>query len=260
MAVRKLETLHIQAISSLSEMSYASKFTSSNRFAALSEDAAVASAAIAAAQPAPTPAARIWQQDARSALADEGGSRPTHTIFRRNAIDASAPVHSAFQGMHGGGASRAGGYQGLFKEQPKKYEDEFPSLGGKSAGAAGAAAAAAAPTGPSKFSELAKSWATIDADAAAVAAAAAAERMRLQRVADANASRSSSIYENIMARRRAAMTSGEPEFDYNEEVYRNQEQFNDEEGRTSPYSSHTPPYGHNEGAYDVDEYAQEQNI
>jgi hypothetical protein len=253
-AVRKLETLHVQAISSLSEMSYASKFTSANRFAALSEDAAVASAAVAAAKP---PAARIWQQDARSALADEGGSRPTHTIFRRNAIDASAPVHSAFQGMHG--MKTGASYQGLFKEQPKKYEDEFPSLGGRPAAAA-AAAAAAAPAGPSKFSELAKSWATIDADAAAVAAAAAAERMRLQRVADANASRSSSIYENIMARRRAAMTGGEPEFDYNEEVYRNQEQFNDEEGRTSPYSSHTPPYGHNEGAYDMDEYAQEQDI
>jgi hypothetical protein len=239
-------------------MSYASKFTSANRFAALSEDAAVASAAIAAAQPpAPSAAARIWQQDARSALADEGGSRPTHTIFRRNAIDASAPVHSAFQGMHG--MKTGASYQGLFKEPPKKYEDEFPSLGGRPAAAA-AAAAAAAPTGPSKFAELAKSWATIDADAAAVAAAAAAERTRLQRVADADASRSSSIYENIMARRRAAMTSGEPEFDYNEEVYRNQEQFGDDEGRSSPYSRHTPPYGHNEGAYDVDEHAQEQDI
>lgn len=231
-------------------MSYSSKFTSANRFAALSEDAAVASAAIAAAAPA---ASRIWQQDARSALSDEGGSRPTHTIFRRNAVDASTPVHSAFQGMHG--MKTSSGYKGLFKEQPKKYEDEFPSLGGKPT-----AAAAVAVAGPSKFAELAKSWATTDSDANAVAAAAAAERTRLQRVADADASRSSSIYENIMARRRAAMTSGEPVYDYNEEVYRNQEQFDDEDGgRSSPYSSHTPPYGHNEGAYDVDEYAEEQD-
>jgi hypothetical protein len=230
-------------------MSYASKFTSSNRFAALSDDADVAAAAVAAAQPAPAPT-RVWNHEsttgaARAALAEET-RRPTQAIFRKNTAN-DAPVHTAFQGM------RSSGYQGLFKkapEPPKSYEEEFPSLGGKK-GAAAAVAAPAAPAPASKFAEMAKSWAKTEADAAAAAAEAAAAR-RLEQQKAAAEDRNTAIYASLMQRRRAALYNAEPEYDYNEEVYRQQDAFEDEEeeGRSSPYSSHTPPYDNYENDAD----------
>ncbi len=228
-------------------MSYASKFTSSNRFAALSDDADVAAAAVAAAQPALAAApTRVWNHEsttgaARAALAEET-RRPTQAIFRKNTAN-DAPVHSAFQGM------RSSGYQGLFKkapEPPKSYEEEFPSLGGKKG-----AVAAAAPAPAGKFAEMAKSWAKTEADAAAAAAEAAAAR-RLEQQKAAAEDRNTAIYASLMQRRRAALYNAEPEYDYNEEVYRQQDAFEDEEegGRSSPYSSHTPPYDNYENDAD----------
>jgi hypothetical protein len=230
-------------------MSYASKFTSSNRFAALSDDADVAAAAVAAAQPAAAAPTRVWNHEsttgaARAALAEET-RRPTQAIFRKNTAN-DAPVHTAFQGM------RSSGYQGLFKKEPappKPYEEEFPSLGGKK-GAAAPAAAAAAPAPASKFAEMAKSWAKTEADAAAAAAEIAAAR-RIEQQKAAAEDRNTAVYASLMQRRRAALYSVEPEYDYNEEVYRHEDAFEDEEaGRSSPYSSRTPPYDNYENDAD----------
>jgi hypothetical protein len=234
-------------------MSYASRFTS-NRFAALAEDYTA---------PAPPVATRTWEPDtgaaaaARSALSTSSEYKSPSNIFRRgNTENASPQMPGAFQGMRsgGGGWQQATGYRGLHNSSsasvaaaaapppPKLYEDEFPSLGGKSTKATTAPRPKKAHE--QNFANLAKSWATTTAEEEAVAAAQRAEEEKqAQRKAYDN-----DIYHKLMIRRAAAAAasaSAYEEPDYNDEFYPNQEPLSHDEYEGRPYSPHSPHYSGN---------------
>lgn len=254
-------------------MSYTSRFTS-NRFAALDEESSAVAVPPAAAAAVATPATRVWlPSTVENNSANRGGS-----IFRRSGAN-DAPVHSAFQGMRGGSGSsgssgsgsaaaastsggfqqvapRSNGYKSIFAKPesapaPKTYEDEFPSLGGRSK-----PKATTAPL-PKKtgFADLAKSW----AKSAEEEAAAAAECEKEARREQAERDRNDALYERLVIHRRAYIPT-EPEYDYNEEAayaYGRRNSLDDDPyrgaGRVSPYSPPHSPHTMHDYAENVEE-------